>query len=772
MLNVVNIKFLKELTSGILKIKSPYETIQDDYKPTYKELNEGKYFNKFVDNINPTFVIIGLKVNNHYKDDDFVYEKDVVLVYPKLTAIVIDSVNNIVPPCGAEIPLSTKAMFNIVNRTVEEETVTPKTGLITPLYRTTNKDFEIKNSKCIIDANLEETSREATLTATYIYSGSSHSSSVIMIQQPNKVSDWLFDYDTTDYINLTATPSIISSKGGKSYFKVIRTFTKHLYRTDSCGNKLDVSATTNNKEEITTLCRFDNTNPKYFVRDTNIINVLPQEYDANDRSAIITAHYKDLSDSVMIYQEKGGEVTYTYDLMFSENNETTLTKTLDTSLLTKINIPIISNKNMLIDGEIQSSIQFDNLKFVRDTWYNIFIDDSNEDIELIVEVIDVNHNRTNPRVSELIIKNGEDKNTYITLTLIQPPCAVIETKLELIAYGEGTYSIDTIKNAKIVLKPFRRFIYEDNTTRQQEGLDKGLKVAYEYTSTNDRVLKGGKLKQIDFNGTSVMKPIFSDNPYIDNVNLCVIGYIKDENGDYVAESNHSTLTLKGENIVTYTYSLCFDDDTKYKELVWDYDSTIKQQVKIKSFKYTYINGIENKCESVDVSINPINGWDDFTIRILPNNIIECNPFDINSGIDNEEGEYEVVQMGSDNKINLYLSQHSNSSNKNVKLVVDAHKKEINDNIWINDGGYVDILEEGKPFKTVPLNTCWLYPNIGDNSDIIYEGDIELKIGKMYKFITNNIRISTPLICGNPYKQTEIEVLIKPDTEEVKITIEL
>lgn len=738
MSNFITIKKLKELTNGIINIKPLYANISDNYSPTYRELREGKFFNRFVDNTNPAFVIVGLKINGDYSDCYCVNENDIELIYPQLDSIVIDPIEYI-PPCGIITSLSATSKFNMISKNInnEKRNIGQKCGMINPYFQSSNDLFDIKSNILTVDINIYGKEISSVVSASYTYSGISKSDIVTITQKPNVIGNWIFDYEETNSINLTITPNTISNRGGQSKIRVMREFTKYWMKKDSCGKVWETSATTCHTDDVTSCCQYDNTNPEHFVRLSNIITTKKQEFNALEQSTIITANYKNFNSQCGMLQDKGGIVTYVYDLGFLETDNTKLNKLLETSLPTEIKIPLISNKNMLIDDVYHSSIIYENLTInTNDKWYKAEIDDSGEDVILIVKIIEPNHNRIKQRISTIDIYNDIDENKKLSLTIIQPQSNIKETIYELYLGGGGEFTTETIKGARITFKPSKKDIYEDGTWDVYDVIDNDIIITYDSQSTNPDILEGGILKRRNFNGLHDMKPKYNENILTEDVSLVVYGFVENIYGDVLAESTPVCIRLLGNSVATTKYELTFEDKNIYGELCWNYDNLQEKEAIVNSVKYTFINDIKVNTEVCETKLTPVDGWGKEFFTLLKDNTITCKPTNVNDSDEPNVNEYEVTQIESGKKINLILAQYPNIQTKEYNIIVKIYKNNIDENLWIEDGATLILHNEKEDTIKIQLSSGWLYPD--EDTDVIYEGTITLFKDMNYDCTIKNI----------------------------------
>lgn len=79
---------------------------------------------------------------------------------------------------------------------------------------------------------------------------------------------------------------------------------------------------------------------------------------------------------------------------------------------------------------------------------------------------------------------------------------------------------------------------------------------------------------------------------------------------------------------------------------------------------------------------------------------------------------------------------------NVKVIVA--KKEITEEIWSSESTLYINDDNGQTLYTLFLSPCWLYPNMSENEDVIYQGNVILKENKEYQFITTRFNLKKPI----------------------------
>ena len=788
--NLVTIGYLKDFTKGVIRINSEGNSLQNDYIVSYEEIISGKYFAYFKDNEeNPKSIIPGLYVP--YKDmtSEFVKIDDLQLIFPKMMSLMIQCDNVYISPCGGSVELDTFVNINLMVRTINGESVIRKISYeVNPILRKEEDEFKLDKHTISIEGNIGNEDRSTIVTASYSFRNVLKNASIEIIQESNELSDWRFEYNTTDSISISASTTVFSNEGGSSTLSVKRSFTSHYYKEDSCGNKVATSAVSGNYDDVSRLCQFDSTNGSVFKRSSNIITVGKQHVDSSERHCIVFVEYDGCNDSITLKQEKGSSSSYDYTLKFANENEYAV-KSLTTSLPTEFTMSLISTTNLYINDEYINSIPYYDLKFVKyDNWYDVSLDEDNDEISIIVHIKEANTSTEFDRETELEIYNANDVTNRIRLLIKQPKNKLIRSDYKVFVEGNKYFNVDTIKTAKIEFKPLKTDIYESGDNVETYCIDDGYKLVTEWHSTDEQVLSGKQPKLIDFNGTHLFRPIYHCNEVPYEVQLCVTSYLVDKKGLICSNKASSTIVLQGVDITTYEYIFEYEDGTLYKELEWEDGDFEKKFVNVICKKQHYVNGIFDceyeipfKYKLNDVKIDP-----NFAVHIHRYDDNEnVEKFFINPNMDNcEENDiirqYTLIQNESDKELQLNLIQHPHSDEKhlNIELNVVVHKDDIGDDDYWTDEETVmfvtDVTDENNRIliKEIPLSKCWLYDGIDNNIDNIYSGVIDLIVGHKYNFKTDGF-VSIHTTKGEIFNTIFTETYdIEDDDEGIDLIIEI
>ena len=789
MSNYVTIGYLKDFTKGVIKINSKGSSLSDGYVVSYDEIVNGEYFTYFKDNeTNPKSIVAGLYVPYNDITSEFVSVDNLQLIFPKMMSLMVECDDVYISPCGGSVELDTMVNINLMVRTINGESVIRKiTYEVNPILRKEENEFTLEKHTVSIDANLTDEDRSTIVTASYSFRNVLKNASIEIIQESNELSDWRFDYNTTDSISISACTTVFSNEGGSSTLTVKRCFTSHYYKEDSCGNKVATSAVSGNYDDVSRICQYDSTNGSVFKRSSNVITVGKQSVDASERHCIVFAEYDGCNDSITLKQEKGSSSSYDYTLKFLNENEYAV-RSLTTSLPTEFTIPLISTTNLYINGEYINSIPYYDLKFVKyDDWYDAFLDEDAEEISIIVNVKESNPSKEFDRETELEIYNANDVTNRIRLLIKQPKNKLIRSDFKILTQGNRYFNVETIKTSKIEVKPLKIEYYEDGTSVESHCLDESHKIVCDWTSSDKKVLEGRLPKLIDFNGTHIFKPIYHNVEVNYEVNLCVTSYIVDEDGKVISNKLSNTIELQGVDITTYEYVFEYEDGSLYKEFEWESGDLNRKDVNVICKKQHYVNGIYD-CEyeipfkfklnndkidsNFSMNIHRYDDNDNVEKFFIYPNMDNCTENDV-------VRQYTLIQKESNKELQLNLIQHplSDETHIDLDLNVLVHSKDISDDVWTDEESVLIVTDitdcKNVLVKEIPLSLCWLYEGIDNDCDYLHSGKIDLIVGHEYNFKCDNV---IKLIYHSKDSVTEYNLnetyVIEDDDEGIDIIIEI
>lgn len=777
--DIVTIGYLVVFTKGLLSLNKEYKDISLETEVTYDDILSSKYFNYFKDSENDRYVSNGLYIIENDLSSEFITKDKLGLYFIKINNIEITCDRTSLSPCGDSVELITYGHFNLMLRTINGEVSVRKLSYeVNPILRQNSEgsEFIIDKHNISIDANVGDNERSTVVTASYSYKSVLKNASLEIIQTTNELSDWIFENSTTDYIDISVDNSILPKSGGSSVVKVLRHFTKHYYKLDSCGNKSLTKDEDSNVEDVSKLCLYNITNKESFSRNVNVVTASKQDVGASKRHCIVSAEYDGCNASITIEQEEGGLLSYDYSLSFDDDS-TFMVKLLDNSLETRLSIPIISLKNMYVDNEYISSIVSYDINFVRyDDWYDVSFDEYESSVNIVIRQ---NEDINISRETELEIYNANDITNRIKVLLKQPKNKCLKAEYEVLVSGERYFTYDTIKDSKIEFKPQIREVYENGYVNEYNSLKNGYRIVCEWESDNNEILVGSKLIMSDFNGSCIMRPKYYGGESPSEVHLYVTSYIVDSNNERVSESKCFNLKLKGNDLITYEYMFMFSNESLYKELIIDYGDEKEHVINLISKRKKYVNGIYNGVdEDVEFKYNIKYKNDDyykFLITLNDDNIC-INGFDYINDVD-VVNEIELIQDGNEeNTITLSLKKLSKLTklSKDIEITVNVHKDNIEDDIWCDDESilYITKLSDSEIIKEIHLNRFWLYPTIEDNSDMIYNGKLTLEIGEQYNFKVENVMVCNIVEDNIKSYSLDETYTIEEDDEGIDLFIEI
>ena len=772
--NLLTIGYLKSFTKGIITIKKEYSNIDNETIVSYDDILSGKYFQYFKNNDNPKSIISGLYLDEISLNKNEATEDEIKLIYPKLMDIILSSDTNNISPCGGSIELTTMAYFNIMERNYNGEISISKTSVETnPVLRHDNELFKLDNHLCSIDANLSDTPRKDLIIASYMFRNVIKKSSLEIIQSNNELTDWIFEKTITDGIEISCSNTLFDKEGGLCEISVLRNYSKTFYKNDSCGNRIKEKKEEGYKDDISRLCILSSTNNEHFIRNGNIITVLKQDVDSDKKYCIISAEYDNFNDSITIYQNEGDKSSYSYSLSFIDGGNF-LVKSLSNSLPTSFNVPLISNKNLIINDKLISSIPYYDLKFVKyDDWYEVSINEETETISLDINIKECNTNKYLDRETELEIYNPANIENKIKVHIIQPRNKQIDSFFELQMTSGDTFTYDTINTSKIEFKPLKTLCYEDGSEEKKYCLDKNLKIAVNSSSSDYSILECGKLIPIDFNGTHIMKPIYHGLEIHNDVVLDIESHIEDVNGNEITNPVCTSIVLKGVDIITYEYEFSFDNGEIFKELVWEYGDISERHLVLNDKKIKLINGLPYEYDNTN-SFN-YEKCENFYVDIKGNDIL-IKPREINSTNTDRLINKVLYQKESGKKVSLCLTQNGKPKSEYIKLslTLDVKKNNIDEDVWADYDSYLVVTRESNEeiVKEIPLNKWWLYPTIEGNHDVIYKGENEFIIGENYNFKVIKLVNIDNFNYEMNYCLLNESYLIEKDDEGIDLTINI
>ena len=313
--------------------------------------------------------------------------------------------------------------------------------------------------------------------------------------------------------------------------------------------------------------------------------------------------------------------------------------------------------------------------------------------------------------------------------------------------------------AELYFKSYKILRYEDGTSDTSEYNDM-MPFETLFASSNDTLLK---LDSINYtNGKYVVNLLNQSKYSMSEIDAKIRLKFNDEK--VICETGN--ITVKGNTFIDYDYELCFENHNKYNDVKW-VGSKEEKRISLKSLKYTQTNG---KVTSTDYTPCKISIYDNkgnetfddsFSVKVTDDEIIVF-PYKVKV---NTKKVYTITQIESGLSVILVLDYIVKDIKVTIPLKVILHSKAIGKDIWTMDGGY--LLIDGK--DKIMLNPCWLSPNMVDNYDTAYDGNIELTEGK-HVFETFNVLCLDQKAKTHKEIKTKEDITISKATKSILITI--
>lgn len=759
---------------GIVVVSKIPSHFDDDYILSQEKIE--KYLPIYKSHQNLSSVIQGFSFEND----------DVYFIYPTLKSIKLETDEIFVSPMGGTFQITSLGTFELIKRDkdLNESIIEEKTQSITSVLKCTDKFVTLKKENhseyCEIQPNVGLDNRTVTITSSYAFQGKFKSCTLQMVQEANKVSEWLLESIVTDDLSISLNPPIISTQGGKSIVDVKRKFTKYLYKKDLCGNVMDRKVVHDNFDDVSKLCRYQISNPSIFKRMGNTITVEPQEINAPSRSCDICVSYDGFEAMTTLEQSKGGQLSYKYILTFNDDSDY-LEYKFNTSRTCSIQIPLISIQQQLIDDELKGTLP--NLELgVKDNgnWFRSSIDEIDDNIVLTVKVIEPNNSKVNENIGSITIYPRNDYSNQITLSLVQPQNKPIRDDFTVFVEGNDEFTIYDVEKARITFKTLKTVYYESGDKEEELFLPQNMKLECFGHSTNEDVLSLGVLKQTDFNGTHVMKPKYGrygvDYDVFVNASVRVVDKT---NSEKAYQPTYFTFGLQKQDLVTHNYEFKFGDNTRYKELIWKSNDTKEISLPFVNNTSTFVNGILSETfNSNDLVIKALDNksCSNFSLFVRGDKIV-VNPKFNNITKEPIIGDFEISgKEGITNPISLRCVQEGLNDDIEIDLIVKAVK--LNNDIldcYSNDNASLVVYNKTDNifFSEIPLQRLWLFKDIENNEDIIYDGKIFLRKNKEFTFKIKNLNILNYNNKNNIIKEIEYNknIFINDKTKNILLKIE-
>ena len=731
-------------------------SVPDDREITNEDIEQGKIFQKFILGETLSKTVEGL----------YIVDNGICYCYVSLDRIEIET-DEAFPPCGGEQDLSVYAYYSIRTHHTNGYDNTYISGgksKVNGVVKLDNSAFTYEKPNLVKEKpNNTEKDIKVNINVSYRFKGVKYEASKSVIQAPNSVSDWMVDEEPTQSIFVTLSQNEVPNKGGIVFAKVERVFTRIYCKKDSCGNKVAGKSEPGLTEDITKKSFLTTSNKKAFSVKENVITVAKQDVGAQERETKITARYLEFSDTVTLKQRKGGVTTYKQELSFADGSKNKFVE-IPSSLPTEMKVSLISNEIKYIDGVYDSTKLTRNIKIESDSeWVYGIQGEDDKGINVIVKTTKPNLDKDNDREAELVITNTVDASQTIKLIVSQPALEVYKENYYCEFISDGTYTIEELNNTDLYFHPYKIITYEDGE-KERVDIEEDLMFRFESKSSDNSLLKVSSIDKKDGNYYLQFHNLAEySNADIDiEVKLKFYG----EDKKFIFESDTAKIKVKANQKVTYSYDFDFGDDDKYIQVSW-INSTEPKYVKINSLKYKRVNG---KIAGKEYTPYKVGLYDenckelfntDFSIKTLDDEILVF-PVKTNKDISNK---YTVTQKETGKQISLTLTYKKKKTSRSIPLKVIVYTNSIAKDTWTTDKGYLLIDNT----ENIKLKPCWLSPSMKENTDVAYNGVIELEDGT-HTFETFNVAsINTDT---SIYKDCNIFKEIKVDKATKNIIIQI
>ena len=731
-------------------------SVPDDREITNEDIEQGKIFQKFILGETLSKTVEGL----------YVVDNVICYCYVSLDRIEIET-DEAFPPCGGEQNLSVYAYYSIRMHNInghDDVYISGGKSKVNGVVRSDNSAFSYEKPNLIKESpNNTDKDIKVNVNASYRFKGVKYEAFKSVIQAVNGVSDWVVDEEPTQSILVSLSQNEVSNKGGMVFVKVDRVFTRIYCKKDSCGNKIECKSEYGLTEDITKKSLITSSNRKAFSIKGNVITVAKQDVGAHERETKITARCLGFSDVATLKQRKGGVTTYKQELSFVDGSKSQFSE-IPSSLPTEMKISIISNEIKYIDGIYDSIKPTKNIKIESDSeWVYGIKSEDNNGISIIVKTTKPNLDSYNDREAELVITNTVDQSKNIKLIVSQPALEDEKGDYYCEFISEGTYTVDELNNTELYFVPYKLITFEDGEVIKIKIKD-DLLFKFETNSNNSNLLNVSSIKRK--NGNYYLQ--FHNLAEYSNYDIEIETKIKfyDENKKFIFESDTAKIKVKANQKVTYSYDFEFGNNNSYEQITW-INSVEPKYVKINSLRYKRING---KISGKEYTPYKVGLYDenckelfntDFSIKTLDDDILVF-PVKTNKDISNK---YTVTQKETGKQISLTLTYKKKKTSRSIPLNVIVYANSIAKDTWTTDKGYLLIDNT----ENIKLKPCWLSPSMEENTDVAYNGVIELEEGT-HTFETFNVAsINTDT---SIYKDCNIFKEIKVDKTTKNIIIQI
>ena len=679
------------------------------------DIVSGKYFQQFRDNEkNFSLIVRGFT----WIDGKVAYAQ------PVADSVELKSDGEI-PPCGGGSKLYIEAKYSLVGTFADLSSVVIRKASFEAHVGKINIDgdnsFAYDKSYLMCQSS-NDTGRErkATVRTTYYLNGKPYECSLNVVQKPNVIGPWKTVSDETDNIRLVLDHERLGKEGGKSSVSVLRNFKRTIARHDLCGNPIESKTDEGLSEDITKKCLITISNKKSFSLLNGYVVADKQELEAKERACMVTARYKDFTCSATITQEEGSKVETEYVLLTWDGKKTAFVDLNTAAKGASCTVELQYREILKVEGECRVSIgkPTAELKVSSDApWLSASIK-GNSVVE--ITALEANSDRENDREGEITVETCDGKN-MVRIIVSQKAASAVSDEYKVTCEKYEPFKSGEIGDISFSVTQITT--YDDGSSDVSNDFIGGdTKVIVAYDTTDPKLIIKGMIYR---DGRYYPSIVDDTKSCISEVELSIIPYVVSSDDKVLAQGETIIVKTLPNEIISYQYELCFEGHNKYKEVTFNDKNPIA--IPVNSVMHTLSNGVIKsttfmpyKVICVDENRKPIH--DDMFSNSYGNVSvsIESRP-----KVDTPaSSRYIIKQDESGMEIEYRLSYQPISSKKVMLTVIGMRQHDIMCDIWTEKGGKIVI--DGA--TEIPLNPCWMNPNMGEKVDTMFNGAVELKTG--------------------------------------------
>ena len=679
------------------------------------DIDSGKYFQQFRGNEkNFSLIVRGFA----WIDGKVAY------VQPVADSVELRSDGEI-PPCGGGSKLFIEAKYSLVGTFADLSSVVIRKASFEARVGKINiigdSSFTYDNQYLMCQSSNDTGhERKAIVSTTYYLNGKPYECSLNVVQKPNAIGPWKTVSEETDGIRIVLDHERLGKEGGKSSVSVLRDFKRTIARHDLCGIPVESKSEEGLSEDITKKCLITISNKKSFSLLNGYVVADKQELEAKERACVVTARYKDFTCNVTITQEEGSKVETEYVLATWDGKKSAFID-LDTAAKgASCTVELQYRKILKAEGECRLSIGNppEELKLSSDSpWLSASMKGAS-----VVEIttLEANSDRDNDREGEITVETCDGKHT-VKIIISQKAASAISDEYEISCEKYEPFKSGEIGDVSFSVTHITK--YDDGSSDVSNDFIGGdVRVVAAYDTTDPNLSISGMTYM---NGRYYPSIVDDTKSCISEVKLSIIPFVVSSDDKVLAKGETIIVKTMPNEVITYQYELCFDEHNKYKEVTFSDKNPIA--IPVNSVMHTLSNGvIKNttfmpyKVICIDENRKPISD-DMFSNSYGRVSVsIESRP-----KVDTPaSSRYIIKQDESGMEIEYKLSYQPISSKKVMLTVMGMRQNDITCDIWTEKGG--EIVIDG--LTEIPLNPCWMNPNMGEKVDVMFNGAVELKTG--------------------------------------------